>query len=159
MSVLRPAIRSSFAPRMRFSYSKPLGPNRLQVSSDTGLICKGCEHGVVFSERRRRRDLGPLQKSVSRTRLSRIVAFLREGLSANLATDLEASRERLATCCQPHGNREGPTCLSCKYRRKRKPPIILASSGCLFTQLSYSLRTACLALSFDIRPSTLFARD
>jgi hypothetical protein len=29
---------------------------------------------------------------------------------------------------------------------------MLASSGCFFTQLSYSLRTACLACSFDIRP-------
>ena len=36
---------------------------------------------------------------------------------------------------------------------------MLASLGCFFAQPSYSLRTACLALSFDIRSSTRFARD
>jgi len=48
---------------------------------------------------------------------------------ADIATDLEASRERLATCCQPNGNREGPTLSFCKYRKKRKPPIMLAWLG------------------------------
>ena len=38
----------------------------------------------------------------------------------------------------------------CKYRKKRKPPIILASLGCFFAHLSYSLRTARLASSFFI---------
>jgi hypothetical protein len=37
---------------------------------------------------------------------------------------------------------------SCKYRKKRKPPIMLASLGCFFAHLSYSLRTARLASSF-----------
>src|SRR5262249_28202334 len=36
----------------------------------------------------------------------------------------------------------------CKYRKKRKPPIILASLGCFFAHLSYSLRTARFASSF-----------
>src|SRR5262249_35611365 len=36
----------------------------------------------------------------------------------------------------------------CKYRKKRKPPIILASLGCFFAHLSYSPRTASLASSF-----------
>jgi len=35
---------------------------------------------------------------------------------------------------------------------------MLAALGCFFAQLSNSLRTASLACSFDIRPSTRFAR-
>jgi hypothetical protein len=41
---------------------------------------------------------------------------------ANLATDLEASRERFATCCQPHGNQEGPTFLAVSIGRKESRP-------------------------------------
>ena len=37
---------------------------------------------------------------------------------------------------------------SCKYRKNRKPPIMLAALGCFLAQLSYSLRTARLASSF-----------
>src|SRR5262249_759684 len=37
---------------------------------------------------------------------------------------------------------------SCKCRKKRKPPIILASLGCFFAHRSYSLRTARFASSF-----------
>src|SRR5262249_28094253 len=67
----------------------------------------------------------------------------------NLPTDPEANRERFATSRrQPHGNREGPIYSFCKYRKKRKPPIILAWLGCFFAHLSYSPRTACLASSF-----------
>ena len=47
------------------------------------------------------------------------VAFWTE---ANLSTDLESSRERFATCCQPHGNREGPTCLSASIGRTESRP-------------------------------------
>jgi hypothetical protein len=66
---------------------------------------------------------------------------------ANLSPNPEASREQFATCRPPHGNREGPTFHS-KYRKNRKPPIMMASSGCFFAHLSYSLRTARLASSF-----------
>jgi hypothetical protein len=66
----------------------------------------------------------------------------------NLPTDPAASRERFATYRQPRGNREGPTLSFCRYWKKRKPPIILASLGCFFDHLSYSLRTARLASSF-----------
>jgi hypothetical protein len=86
-------------------------------------------------------------------------------LKVSLSTDPVASRERFATCRQPHGNREGLTFLSVSprpspihprreggpsrsARKKRKPPIILASLGCFFAHLSYSLRTARLASSF-----------
>ena len=43
-------------------------------------------------------------------------------LEANLATDLEASREQFATCCQPHGNREGPTFLPVSIGRRESRP-------------------------------------
>jgi len=43
-------------------------------------------------------------------------------IEANLATDLESSRERLATCCQPLGNREGPTFLSVSIGRTESRP-------------------------------------
>ena len=41
---------------------------------------------------------------------------------SNLASDLESSRERLATCCQPHGNQEGPTFLSVSIGRRESRP-------------------------------------
>ena len=70
-------------------------------------------------------------------------------LRISLPTDPEASRERFATSRrQPHENREGADFSSCKYRKKRKPPIMLALLGCFFAHLSYSLRTARLASSF-----------
>ena len=40
--------------------------------------------------------------------------FLRGGLSANLATDLQASHERLATCCQPARKSRRPDFSACK---------------------------------------------
>src|SRR5262249_60229752 len=41
---------------------------------------------------------------------------------ANLSSDLESSRERLATCCRPHGNRDSPTVLPLSIgRRERRP--------------------------------------
>jgi len=45
--------------------------------------------------------------SVPENQLSQF-ALVKHSIEANLATDLEASRERLATYCQLHGNREGP---------------------------------------------------
>jgi hypothetical protein len=66
----------------------------------------------------------------------------------NLPTGLEASRERFATCCQPHGNREGRNFLLVSIGRRESLPIMLASLGCFFGHLSYSLRTARLASSF-----------
>src|SRR5215469_10979007 len=41
-----------------------------------------------------------------------------------------------------------PDLSSCKYRKKRKPPIMLAWLGCFFAHLSYSLRTVRFAASF-----------
>jgi len=41
---------------------------------------------------------------------------------ANLATDLEASRERFATCCHCHENREGPTFLPVRIGRRESRP-------------------------------------
>ena len=59
----------------------------------------------------------------------RAMAVLREAAGATslnwqatLPIDPEASRERFATCRQPHGNREGPTFLSVGIGRKESRP-------------------------------------
>src|SRR5215472_7715138 len=68
---------------------------------------------------------------VSLPQLRTVLRELKLGLSArgtkspqltNLRTDLEASRERLATCCQPYGNREGPTFLAASIGRRESRP-------------------------------------
>jgi hypothetical protein len=46
--------------------------------------------------------------------------FLKVGLS----TDPVSSRERFATCRQPHGNREGPTFLSVSIGRRESRPLL-----------------------------------
>ena len=78
--------------------------------------------------------IGSTESAKSRTRFSLSSAAARWrsrgattnraelSVAANLATDLEASRERLATCCQPRGNREGPTCLSVSIGRRESRP-------------------------------------
>ena len=52
--------------------------------------------------------LRPLTAATLLPALNEGVGALPFWTEANLSTDLEASRERLATCCQPPGNREGP---------------------------------------------------
>jgi len=76
----------------------------------------------------------------------------------NLPTDPEASRERFATCHQPHGNREGPTFHFANIGRTESRPSWRRRRGCFFAHLSYSLRTARLASSFFMiadRPCSL----
>jgi hypothetical protein len=46
------------------------------------------------------------------------------------------------------GVRRSSRSLYCKYGKKRKPPIMLASLGCFFTHLSYSLRMRTLQLGY-----------
>jgi len=52
-----------------------------------------------------------------------------ERRDTNLATDLEASRERLATCCQLPGNREGPTFLAVSIGRRESWSMIFKATA------------------------------
>jgi hypothetical protein len=65
----------------------------------------------------------------------------RSSIGANLSPDLEASRERFATC-RPHGNREGLTFHSGSIGRTESRPSWWRSLGCFFAYLSYLLRIA-----------------
>ena len=95
---------------------------------------------------------------------------------ANLPADLEASRERFPTCCQPHGNREGPPCLTVSIGNQKashhagsvgvffRPTVVFAKdrlSRLFFLHCHsgspHNMRTVpflhdCLAKSCELRP-------
>src|SRR5215831_10116425 len=107
--------------------------------------------------------IGSTESAKSRTRFSLSSAAARWrsrgattnrvelSVAANLATDLEASRERLATCCQPHGNREGPTCLSVGIGRRESRPSSWRRRG-VFSPTVVFAKDRLSDLVFDIRP-------
>src|SRR5262249_42411717 len=69
------------------------------------------------------RDWGVVVATASVPETNLADSLIKHSTEASLSTDLEASRERLATCCQPLGNREGPTCLSVSIERRESRPL------------------------------------
>src|SRR5215472_3062438 len=68
------------------------------------------------------RDWGVVVDTASVPETNLADSLVKHSTEASLSTDLQASRERLATCCQLRGNREGPTFLPVSTGRTESHP-------------------------------------